>query len=421
MHKLSKDSSLPSFRPIISTIGTYNYKLAKHLSDLLTPYLPKHYTTFDSFSFVEDLKQVDVTNKFIVSYDVENLFTNIPLNETINIATELFFKDETRSKYFFKTHFKKLLQISTSGSHFLFNGKFYDQLDGIAMGSPLAPILANMFIGFHEQTWVNNCSSSTPIFYKRFVDDIIAIFNSEFEAQEFFKHLNRQHKNLRFTMEKEKDNQIPFLDVLINKSNSLSTSVYHKKTYTGLLQNFFSFAPSCYKTGLIRCLIDRTYKINNTWFGFDKDIKNLSLVLKNNQFPQKVIDTEIKLYVEKKINPPVINTVDNINIRYFKLPFIGFYSNFTKTKIDKIIKKYCKNVIIKFIFTTDKLKNNFCIKDPLPKMLKSNVVYKFSCAGCNASYIGETSRHLTTRINEHLTMPSSMSLSDVEILLHSVL
>ncbi|XP_065663335.1 uncharacterized protein LOC136085793 [Hydra vulgaris] len=249
--------------------------------------------------------------------------------------------DETRSKYFSKTHFKKLLQISTSGSHFLFNGKFYDQLDGVAMGTPLAPTLANMFIGFHEQTWVNNCSSSIPIFYKRYVDDIIAIFNSEFEAQEFFKHLNKQHKNLRFTMENEKGKQIPFLDVLINKSNSLSTSVYHKKTYTGLLQNFFSFVPSCYKTGLIRCLIDRTYKINNTWFGFDKDIKNLSLVLKNIQFPQKVIDTEIKLYAEKKINPPVINIVDNTNIRYFKLPFIGFYSNFIKIKIDKIIKKYC--------------------------------------------------------------------------------
>ncbi|XP_065642495.1 uncharacterized protein LOC136074122 [Hydra vulgaris] len=177
MHKLSKDSSLRSFRPIISTIGTYNYKLANYLSDLLTPYLPKHYTTFDSFSFVEDFKQVDVTNKFIVSYDVENLFTNIPPNETINIATELFFKDETRSKYFSKTHFKKLLQISTSGSHFLFNGKFYDQLNGVVMGSPLVPILANMFIGFHEQAWVNNCSSSIPIFYKRYVDDIIAIFN----------------------------------------------------------------------------------------------------------------------------------------------------------------------------------------------------------------------------------------------------
>ncbi|XP_065642299.1 uncharacterized protein LOC136073930 [Hydra vulgaris] len=338
------------------------YALPKmHKLNLLSSCLPKHYTTFDSFSFVADLKQVDVTNKFIVSYDVESLFTNIPLNETINIATELFFKDETRSKYFSKTHFKKLLQISTSGSHFLFNGKFYDQLDGVAMGSPLAPILANVFIGFHEQTWVNNCLSSIPIFYKRYVDDIIAIFNSEFEAQEFFKHLNKQHKNLRFTKEKEKTTKFHFFDVLTNKSNSLSTSVYHKKTITGLLQIFFSFVPSCYKTGLLRCLIDRTYKINNTWFGFDKDIKNLSLVLKDNQFPQKVIDTEIKLYVEKKTNPPVINTgfIDKTNIRYFKLPFIGFYSNFTKTKIDKIIKKYCKNVLIKFIFITDKLKTVF--------------------------------------------------------------
>ncbi|XP_065678103.1 uncharacterized protein LOC136093110 [Hydra vulgaris] len=175
IHKLSKDSSPPSFRLTVSTIGTYNYKLAKHLSDLLSPYLQKHYTTFDSFSFVEDLKQVDVINKFIVSYNVESLFTNISLNETINIATELFFKDENRLKYFSKTHFKKLLQVSTSGSHFLFNGKFYDQLDGVAIRSPLAPILANMFIGFHEQTWVNNSSSSIPIFYKRYVDDIIAI------------------------------------------------------------------------------------------------------------------------------------------------------------------------------------------------------------------------------------------------------
>ncbi|XP_065681464.1 uncharacterized protein LOC136095139 [Hydra vulgaris] len=261
LRKVSKDSSLPTFRPIISTIGTYKYNLAKHLSHLLSPHIPKQFCTLDSFSFVEELKKINVTNKFIVSYDVESLFTNIPLKESINIATDFFFKDKINSKRFSKIQFKKLLQISTSVSHFLFDGKYYDQTDGVAMGSPLAPILANIFVGFHEQTWINNWSFTAPLFYKRYVEDINANFNSEYEAQEFFKHLNKQHKNLKFTTEKEQDNQIAFLDVLIKKSNSLLTSVYHKKTYTGLLQNFSSFIPSCYKIGLVRCLIDRTIKI----------------------------------------------------------------------------------------------------------------------------------------------------------------
>ncbi|XP_065680545.1 uncharacterized protein LOC136094510 [Hydra vulgaris] len=288
------------------TARTYNYNLAKHLSHLLSPHILKQFCTLDSFSFVEELKQIN---------------------------------------------------ISTSGSHFLFGGKYYNQADGVAMGSPLVPILANIFVGFHEQTWINNCSFTAPFFIN---------------AQEFFKHLNEQHKNLKFTMEKEQDNQ----------------------SFTK------SFIPSCYKFGFVRCLIDRTFKINYTWVGFDKDVKNLLLLLLNNKFPQKIIEPEIKSYIDKKMNPSVSNIVNSLNIRYFKLPFIGIYSNYTKMKISKIVHKYCKDILIKLIFTTNKIQDCFYLKESLPKLLISHVVYKFSCAGCNASYIGETSRHLATRIND---------------------
>ncbi|XP_065658976.1 uncharacterized protein LOC136083502 [Hydra vulgaris] len=111
MHKVSKDSSLPTFRPIISTIGTYNYNLAKHLSHLLSPYIPKQFCTLDSFSFVEELKQINVTNKFIVSYDVESLFTNIPLKETINIATDLFLKIKLTQNVFQKFNLKNYFRF----------------------------------------------------------------------------------------------------------------------------------------------------------------------------------------------------------------------------------------------------------------------------------------------------------------------
>ena len=78
-------------------------------------------------------------------------------------------------------------------------------------------------------------------------------------------------------MEKEIDKKIPFLDVLIDISQPQSpiTRVYRKKTFTGLLTNYFSFTPFSYKLGLIRTLVDRTYKINNTWVGFHEDIKKL--------------------------------------------------------------------------------------------------------------------------------------------------
>ena len=154
--------------------------------------------------------------------------------------------------------------FATMKTNFLFQGEMYDQIDGVAMGSPLAPILANVFMGFHEKRWLEN-SNIKPIVYKRYVDDIFAVFSKELEADGFLRYLNSQHVNIQFTVEKEQQQKLPFLDVLIERSGGLITSVYHKSTYTGLLTNFLSFVPSVYKMSLVRTLIDKTFKINSSW------------------------------------------------------------------------------------------------------------------------------------------------------------
>ena len=82
-------------------------------------------------------------------------FTNIPLNETINIAVELIFKHNPKFSRS-KSDLKQLFIFATSQTHFLFNDNFCDQIDEVAMGSPLAPVLANLFMGCHEQSWLNN-------------------------------------------------------------------------------------------------------------------------------------------------------------------------------------------------------------------------------------------------------------------------
>ena len=102
------------------------------------------------------------------------------------------------------------------------------------------------------------------MFYRRYVDDIFCIFNNEDDALSFFNYLNLQHKNIDFTIEEEHDNKLPFLDILITKNtatNTYTTSTFHKKTYTGLLFNFFSFTSQKYKIGLIKTLIDSIRKL----------------------------------------------------------------------------------------------------------------------------------------------------------------
>ena len=99
------------------------------------------------------------------------------------------------------------------------------------------------------------------------------------------------------------------------------------------------------------------------------------------------------------------------NTSYFKLPYIGTYSKLVQNRINELCSRLCKDSNIKLVFTSKKISSFFSTKDRLPSALKSFVVYKFTCACCNASYVGETTRHFDVRVHEHLykrSQPSSV-------------
>ena len=100
-----------------------------------------------TFFFVSQIKNANLSGKFLVSYDVTSLFTNIPLRETIDIAINLIFNHNPNLNIT-KREFNKLFLFATSPPHFIFNSKFYNQIDGVDMGSSLAPVLTNIFMGF---------------------------------------------------------------------------------------------------------------------------------------------------------------------------------------------------------------------------------------------------------------------------------
>ena len=91
VHKFSSSDSFPKLCPIVSSIGTFNHNLARFLCDLLSPLVANDYSCKDTFSFVSQIKDVNLSKKFLVSYDVTSLFINIPLQKTIDIAINLIF------------------------------------------------------------------------------------------------------------------------------------------------------------------------------------------------------------------------------------------------------------------------------------------------------------------------------------------
>ena len=132
------------FRPIVSSVNTHNYNLASYLVSILQPISTNQYTVRDSFSFADWAKNYKHDNGIMCSLDVSSLFTNVPLEETLNICLDKLYSlaDPPALP---KVVLRKLLEFATKKSHFLFDGKYYDQIDGVAMGSPLGPV-ANIFV-----------------------------------------------------------------------------------------------------------------------------------------------------------------------------------------------------------------------------------------------------------------------------------
>ena len=91
MHRFTSGDTFPKLGPIVSSIGTFNYDLARFLCDLLSPLVPDDYSCKDTFSFVSQIKNTNLSGKFLASYDVTSLFTNVLLQETIGVAINLIF------------------------------------------------------------------------------------------------------------------------------------------------------------------------------------------------------------------------------------------------------------------------------------------------------------------------------------------
>ena len=408
-HKDNVDKDNVTFRPVLSSIGTYNYGLAKVLKQMLSSILQRETNIKDSFAFVQELKTLKnfATKYKMVSFDITSLYTNIPLGETIKIILNHLYNDQKPPPTISEADLKILLEIATQDSHFLFNGKVYDQIDGVSMGSPLAPLLAEIFLQDFEKNHLPRFKEMDIVYWKRYVDDTFVLLDSEVSPSDICARLSQCHPSVKFTVEEENSttHTLPFLEVLVERQTGVGfhTRIYRKKTFSGLITKWDSFVPKTYKYNAISTMAYRAIRICSSYPALAEEfefIRNLSL--KNGYpiaFVESIFRRQLNLIYEPRAVTPVALETDTVVLR---VPYYGKPSQiYAKRVIAAVTKQYPLKKVRVVYDITARIGLNFTIKDQIPTELKSGVVYETTCPQCK-KYIGKTCRHLKTRMNEHL-------------------
>ena len=154
------------------------------MAEILKPLANNEYTVKDSFSFVHEILSLSNV-KFMASFDVISLFTNIPLEQTLEICLDKLFTNCNKVHNLTRRQLKKLLIHAVKQNHFMFEGKMFDQIDGVAMGSSLGPILANIFMTHFELKALSGYKGQLPSIYRGYVDDTFLIFDKQTNMELF--------------------------------------------------------------------------------------------------------------------------------------------------------------------------------------------------------------------------------------------
>ena len=289
----------------MSAIGTPTYKLAKYLQPFLTPLTQNEYNVTDSFHFAGEIYKQD-PNLYMASLDVNSLFANIPLDETIDICTDSdsLYKDDENSPKIANDDFCNLLTVATKESFFMFNNKFYKQIDCMAMGYPLGPAPANIFMCSFQSKWLKDCPHSLkPLFYRRYVDDIFVLFSSLNQVEKFKKYLSSKHPSIKLSLKKENDGGLSFLHInIFREKGKFFTNVYRKKIFSGVYTNSNSFISETYKTGLIELLLFQCFNLCSDLAKFRHEINILKGILHKNSYPRDFVDKCVKNVFRQSIN-----------------------------------------------------------------------------------------------------------------------
>lgn len=447
---------IPPGRPIVSDCGSETYRTAEYIDFYLNPLSTKHASYVrDTYHFINMVRELRLPPNFLFfTIDVDSLYTNIDTVAGLSAVQQIFHKypDSKRPD----EELIQLLRINLTKNDFLFNGEYYLQVKGTAMGKKFAPAYANIFMANWEEGALAKCAKA-PLHYLRYLDDIWGIWTASLEEfQDFINTLNSHDPSIKLKHEIN-HTTINFLDTTLYKgplfpeNHMLEVKVYFKDTDTHSLLFKTSFHPKHVFKGLVKSQLLRFHRICTQETDFREAVKILFTALRKRGYSRSFLRHCLKSYQKqgKEVSKdliPLITSFSSINTlihRKLKDNFRNVIGNRDILLNSEVISAYRRNKNLKDLLVraklpklqqtgTRKLADHFCslayIRNWTDQSLfrihqkfspnSSNCVYVIFCSRCHKQYIGETKNSIATRMVQHKYNISHKKEMDTPLVKH---
>ena len=291
-------------RPIVSSVGSITYDSAKCMAKVLSPLVgqtehhvknSKHFATVISDKTVND-------DEILVSYDVSALFTSVPVDKALQVIQERLSNDTSLSDRtpLSPERITRLLELCLKCTYFVYDGTYYLQIHGAAMGSPVSPIVCNLYMEHFESLALTTALHPRG-WWLRYVDDTHTKQLKEY-VDELTDHINSIDPDIKFTIEKEENGSLAFLDTntVRQPDGSLKTTVYRTPTHTDQYLDFNSAHPVEHKLVVVRPLHQRAEVVTSDKKDLKNEIVHVNKALKTCNYPEWAIKKVAKHMKDKK-------------------------------------------------------------------------------------------------------------------------
>ncbi|CAF3367010.1 unnamed protein product [Rotaria sp. Silwood2] len=389
---------------ITSPISQFIFKIIKELRTTLNG------VVCNTSNFIKNIRDVKLNqDEHLASLDIQDLYTNIPVNKAIDITLERLVESKKLDNLpFTKTDIKELLDLTLKNSYFQFNGKFYKQKTGLPMGNTLSPILADIYMDEYQKQHLHEVNIPNKIW--RYVDDILIITKmNKPELDQYVYDLNKIRGTIKFTSEFEQNDQINYLDTMLTKTkinNDIILKIrwFRKDTAADRLLNYESSHGKSIKNNIVKNMTTRILETTQDNKDQQEDLNKLRNMLIKSNYPLKEIEKLIKQTCQEfqsnknknkpndKNNDPVSHIKDKNNefICSLTLPYVPGME-VLKRKLEKKLK-------IKVYFSYPyKLQSQF---NQSLKVPSKSVIYQIPCS-CKQTYVGQTKVGIDNRMKQH--------------------
>ncbi|BHF84727.1 hypothetical protein SprV_0902787800 [Sparganum proliferum] len=365
----------------LKLINPNDSKHLKHLAD------GSQYSITNSQAFLEKIEGLKVSpDESILSFDVVALFSSIPHDLAIESVAQRLRDNPIELP---THHVLEMLKLCLN-NYCQFDGKYYQQVKGTPMGSPISGLLAELVLQRLEQNVVQCFQPKT---WLRYVDDTFVIVKT-CEVERFHQRLNGAFPALQFTREEAKGGTLPFLDVSIQKlsDGGIATSVHRKSSDAEIILSYQSNHPAAHKRSCVRTLFHRAYRYCSSADLLKKELAYLYRFFRLNGYPMSFV----KNCLRRQQQPQNVDSNgDRVSRKFYSLPYMPRISETIARQLNQFGISIAHKPASSLRTTLSR------VKDPIPKEQQTNVIYRIPCANCSNVYVGHTGRRLGTRINEH--------------------